>query len=198
MLRPGCLGEQSMESKSPNMSHPKSLPTLGFLFRNLLPRRVFFGKSCQPRREVYTKTRSTSSFSPRTELRSFATPTTQCRPTLSGISTVGAPNPSRGVHSALGALGARPPSVPPSSLALWKPHSSFSPPAGVVVPAWAWLPEAKKNRPLEELMKLPTPNRSRSLQRVVGSLNGGEAQAFGVWSCWILVPKDLFSRLFHA
>lgn len=148
-------------------------------------------------REVHTtKTRSTSSFfSPRTELRAFATPTTQTRLCRLGVASVAPPSVSSvpsapsmpsapSAPSGISTVGAPTQTASAGSLGWhrtgatspWRPHS-FTPP-GVVVPAWAWLPEeAKRPSETSKLLNLPTPNRSRSLQRVVGTLHGPPLRA---------------------
>eukprot|EP00434_Breviolum_minutum_P003859 symbB.v1.2.003394.t1/scaffold190.1/size276550/19 len=138
-------------------------------------------------REVCTtKTQSTSSissiWSPRSEYRRAPLISTPARgpemsrapravvasPTISGISTIGAPSQApRQVRS----QSQSSPYVTP-----FRQTRSFTPP-GVMVPAWAWLPappvavvkaspkEGMENLPQHALKVLPTPNRSRSLQR---------------------------------
>ena len=119
-------------------------------------------------REVSSKTRSTSSiWSPRSDHRAQSVISTPARgpemsrapralvasPVISGISTTG------GVPSQRAQSQSSPHVVQP------RQTRSFTPP-GVVVPAWAWLPSAIASKVQNPVLKaLPTPNRSRSLQR---------------------------------
>lgn len=118
-------------------------------------------------REVSSKTRSTSSiWSPRSDHRAQSVISTPARgpemarapralvasPVISGISTTG------GVPSQRAQSQSSPHVVQP------RQTRSFTPP-GVVVPAWAWLPSAIAKVQNPVLKALPTPNRSRSLQR---------------------------------
>ena len=162
-------------------------------------------------REVCTtKTQSTSSissiWSPRSDYRRAPLISTPARgpemsrapravvasPTISGISTIGAPSQApRQVRS----QSQSSPYVTP-----FRQTRSFTPP-GVMVPAWAWLPappvavvkasqkkEGMENLPQHALKVLPTPNRSRSLQRTPlrviqvtrGSLNPNAGQGLNV------------------
>lgn len=170
-------------------------------------------------REVCTtKTQSTSSissiWSPRSEYRRAPLISTPARgpemsrapravvasPTISGISTIGAPSQApRQVRS----QSQSSPYVTP-----FRQTRSFTPP-GVMVPAWAWLPappvavvkaspkEGMENLPQHALKVLPTPNRSRSLQRTPlrviqvtrGSLNPNAGQGLNVLQ--VMYPSDV-------
>lgn len=180
---------------------------------------VFFQLMC---REVCTtKTQSTSSissiWSPRSEYRRAPLISTPARgpemsrapravvasPTISGISTIGAPSQApRQVRS----QSQSSPYVTP-----FRQTRSFTPP-GVMVPAWAWLPappvavvkaspkEGMENLPQHALKVLPTPNRSRSLQRTPlrviqvtrGSLNPNAGQGLNVLQ--VMNPSDVWER----
>lgn len=133
-----------------------------------IPRPAAVSSQSKMLREVSSKTRSTSSiWSPRSDHRAQSVISTPARgpemsrapralvasPVISGISTTG------GVPSQRAQSQSSPHVVQP------RQTRSFTPP-GVVVPAWAWLPSAIASKVQNPVLKaLPTPNRSRSLQR---------------------------------